>query len=375
MQPKPRPGWLNRKHPHAAGLVAAWRFDRLSDVLQEHIGKRAVSVQVGTFAGSLTGYGPAGGWTTALATDRLDYGDVLGRSGNTPFSLFAVVNPTTGGDRSIAARGGAASPNDVYEFKFYWNADAFGFYRTAGPTAGNAVSGGVYPGGKVYRVACTFDGVSAMKTYVNGTLAGSATYATSVLSTSTTPKFLLASDWGGQLNTYRSAFVGKIYDFRMWHRCLAPNEVASISADPWGMYRRRPLQTRGLNLGGAFTPADTTDPVVSGITPAEGVTRDPTTGTIGFTVTDSGGNLTRTTVYAYYPSTGAFEVVWYGTSFDGFTAGFAPQYTGTRTAVANGFAFSGVIRRGGWPRTRPGGPYSDVTIVSDDGDSAGNESA
>lgn len=116
------------------------------------------------------------------------------------------------------------------------------------------------------------------------------------------------------------------------------------------------------------TPPDTTAPVVSNVTPVAETPLEPTT-PIGFDVTDSGGNLTRSNVYAYFPATGRFEVVYFSGSVSGSwgsrPAGFSPQYTGTRSTVTNGFRFAGVVRAGGWP--------SAPVIVADPIDAAGNE--
>jgi len=115
---------------------------------------------------------------------------------------------------------------------------------------------------------------------------------------------------------------------------------------------------------------DVTVPVISDVTPAEGAELEATD-TVAFKVTDSGGNLSRTTVLAYYPTLARFEVVWFGATFAAgaytFTGGFGPQYSGTRTEIDGGFQFSDVIRRGDWPAF--------PTLVVDAGDSDGNESA
>lgn len=114
---------------------------------------------------------------------------------------------------------------------------------------------------------------------------------------------------------------------------------------------------------------DTSNPVVTNVTPASGsviVSDTP----IAFDVTDAGGNLSRTNVSVYYPSLQRWEVLFYAAISGAWGArgeGFGPQYTGTRTAIANGFAFTNVKRRGGWP-ARP-------VLVVDPVDSVGNEAA
>ncbi len=120
-----------------------------------------------------------------------------------------------------------------------------------------------------------------------------------------------------------------------------------------------------LRLVRSGTAVDATKPVVTNISPATGVTLhedDPIT----FDVTDSSGNLSRTTVLAYFPQIRSFEVVWFGGSVGDHTSGFTPFYTGTRSTITNGFRFTDVIRVGGWKAQ----PY----IVADLGDSVGNES-
>ena len=120
----------------------------------------------------------------------------------------------------------------------------------------------------------------------------------------------------------------------------------------------------------ASVAVDATLPVISDVTPAAAAELEATD-PVAFKVTDTGGNLARTTVLAYYPALRRFEVVYFGTGFaagaDTFSAGFGPQYTGTRGAIADGFQFSDVVRLGGWPAA--------PTFVIDAGDTAGNESA
>jgi hypothetical protein len=114
---------------------------------------------------------------------------------------------------------------------------------------------------------------------------------------------------------------------------------------------------------------DGTSPVVSAITPTPGsaITRETP---ISFNVTDAGGNLEHTNVCVYYPSLQRFEVLFYSAisgTWGTRPAGFGPQYTGTRTPITNGFAFSNVIRRGGWP--------AHPVVVIDPTDTTGNEAA
>lgn len=116
---------------------------------------------------------------------------------------------------------------------------------------------------------------------------------------------------------------------------------------------------------------DETAPEISDVTPAEGTVLGPND-PIGFRVTDPFGNLERTNVYAYFPRTRLFEVVFFRAisgPWGSRAEGFAPKYIGTREVVEEGadFLFSGVIREGGWPEP--------PIIIPDPIDSAGNEAA
>lgn len=112
---------------------------------------------------------------------------------------------------------------------------------------------------------------------------------------------------------------------------------------------------------------DATDPVVTNVSPASGSVINPDTA-LAFDVTDAGGNLSRTNVSVYYPSLQRWEVLFYAGisgSWGTRPEGFGPQYEGARGVIANGFSFTGVKRRGGWP-ARP-------VIVVDPIDTVGNE--
>lgn len=116
---------------------------------------------------------------------------------------------------------------------------------------------------------------------------------------------------------------------------------------------------RALFDESAEPPPDTTAPEISNVVPATGTplaAEDP----IQFDATDPSGNLEDVTIVADYPSAGLTEVVF----FDG---DFGRSYQGTRTPIAGGYRFSGVVRRGGWP-----GPPE---IYADAFDAAGNRSA
>jgi hypothetical protein len=114
---------------------------------------------------------------------------------------------------------------------------------------------------------------------------------------------------------------------------------------------------------GDFAPG--TGPEVTNLVPADGtlIARDQP---LQFDVIDADGDLTRTHLFAYFPATKMFEVVYFSAVSGYLGAGFAPQYTGTRSVITSGFRFSGVIRRGGWP--------SRVVLVTDPRDATGQES-
>lgn len=114
---------------------------------------------------------------------------------------------------------------------------------------------------------------------------------------------------------------------------------------------------------------DASNPVVSNVTPTPGTEITADTG-ISFDITDAGGNLNRTNVSAYFPTLQRWEVLYYSEisgTWGTRPEGFGPQYEGTRSPIANGFSFTGVKRRGGWP-ARP-------VLVVDPTDSDGNEAS
>lgn len=110
------------------------------------------------------------------------------------------------------------------------------------------------------------------------------------------------------------------------------------------------------SLAGAFgptdfgAPLDVTPPVVSGFMPPPGTHIRPHN-PLGFTITDDSGVLRRVVLTASFPDLESMEVIHTGDAF-------GPQYTGTRTAVAGGYTYSGVIRIGGWPAAPTLTPYA-----------------
>lgn len=107
-------------------------------------------------------------------------------------------------------------------------------------------------------------------------------------------------------------------------------------------------------------PVDESVPVVANFNPAPG-TPIARTAPIAFDVTDDSGVFRRIFVVAFFPATGATEVVHDGDSFRGhYAAGSG------RTMIAAGFRYT-VLRTGGWP-----GPPTIQTFAID---RAGNEAS
>jgi hypothetical protein len=116
---------------------------------------------------------------------------------------------------------------------------------------------------------------------------------------------------------------------------------------------------------------DATAPAISDVTPASGSELGPND-PIGFRITDAYGNLERTNVYAYFPRTRLFEVVFFRAitgPWGSRPEGFAPKYIGNREVVEAGknFLFSSILREGGWPEP--------PVIIPDPIDDVGNEAA
>lgn len=107
-------------------------------------------------------------------------------------------------------------------------------------------------------------------------------------------------------------------------------------------------------------PADTTPPAVGNFQPAPGTPVSRGT-SIAFDVTEDSGNLQRVFVVAFFPTTGATEVIHDGDAFRGFYAA-----SSARTMIAGGFRYN-VLRTGGWPAA--------PTIQTFAIDRAGNEAS
>ncbi len=89
-------------------------------------------------------------------------------------------------------------------------------------------------------------------------------------------------------------------------------------------------------------PVDATAPAVGNFSPAPG-TPIARTGPISFEVTDDSGDFRRIFIVAFFPISGATEVVHDGDSFRGVYAA-----SSSRTMIAGGFRYS-LLRSGGWP--------------------------
>lgn len=105
---------------------------------------------------------------------------------------------------------------------------------------------------------------------------------------------------------------------------------------------------------------DTVPPEVGHFDPAPG-TAIARTGSVAFDVTDDSGDFRRIFIVAYFPATGACEVVHDGDGFRGFYAARS-----SRTMITGGFRYT-LLRSGGWPAA--------PTIQTFAIDRAGNEAS
>lgn len=97
-------------------------------------------------------------------------------------------------------------------------------------------------------------------------------------------------------------------------------------------------------------------PVVTAISPAPGTALAPTTA-VSLNVTSPVNTpFTAILIRAQYPNIGVDELVYDGTKF-------TANYSGTKTAITNGFSFTGMLRTGGWPSS----PTFQVFAIDDVG--------
>lgn len=137
------------------------------------------------------------------------------------------------------------------------------------------------------------------------------------------------------------------------------NDVIVIGGDYAGglFYPSSRIQTSDATFA---PPAPGSPPIITSISPSPGTDLAPQQALAFNAISPAGRALTAVVILMNYPNTGAYEVVHDGTNF-------AADYTGTRSPITNGFAFTGVVRKGGWPS-----PPNIIPIVVD---SSGLENA
>ena len=221
--PKPPVCILNRAHPLARGLVAAWPFD-------EGGGGKTVRDAVGSNHGTAQAYnkwtGGAFGHCMAFngTNDYVSVADSASLDGMANITIAFWGKASTFSDNAYPV-GKRAS----YEFL------ANGGKLKAGVNSGDwvyATTATSITTGVWFHATVTYDG-SNVKIYYNGSLED--TQPQSGLVANNTNPLGLGFLLNPAVEGYQ--FNGSIDDVRIYNRALSAAEVAAVYADPWAIYR------------------------------------------------------------------------------------------------------------------------------------------
>jgi hypothetical protein len=203
-----------------AGLVAAYNFDEATGLTAAD---RSGNGNTGTIAGAARIAGHTGGALTFDGlNDWMTVNDAPSLALTTAMTLEAWVFPTTTADwRTVMLKEGTSG----LTYALYGSNDAgrpAGYVRIRSDVAANG--GAALPINTWSHLAVTFDG-GAVRLYVNGTLAGTATAAGTIESSALPLRIGGNSVWG-------EFFSGRIDDVRIYNRALGAAEVQADMATP-----------------------------------------------------------------------------------------------------------------------------------------------
>lgn len=90
------------------------------------------------------------------------------------------------------------------------------------------------------------------------------------------------------------------------------------------------------------SPTPTGPPIVNMVFPAPGTAISPLQPAAFDVTSPTGRSFVALLILMYFPNTGICEVAYDGVQF-------TSNYSGTKAVVTNGYAFTGVVRKSGWP--------------------------
>ena len=230
--PKPPVCILNRAHPLARGLVAAWPFD-------EGGGGKTVRDAVGSNHGTAQAYNK---WTGGKfghcmafngTSDYVGVGTASTLDITSEITLSAWVSLNSIVDVDIISKSNPSPVAPYHQYilhissksKLYLAGDDGGTVRVYAIDTTN------FPVGGWHHAVATHDGVWS-RLYIDGIQRVAAnTYTGGFVSHPTWPLNIGKVAYG----TYFPN--GSIDDVRLYNRALSAQEVAAVYADPWAIYR------------------------------------------------------------------------------------------------------------------------------------------
>ena len=226
---KPQRCILQRHHPHARGLVAAWPMD--------DAGGKIVRDAAGTNHGTAVADGkwvpgPSGGTAMTFngTSDYVDIGNPLGSTSAGTKTVEMWVNP------SVASAGYFITNYDSQSAGF---SVLFNTNRTLGiswiGTVNIVQTTDTLTLGTWYHITAVFNsGATGGIVYINGTVSKNGNLGTEA---TTTNRVRISGRWVTPNSGSGVVFTGSLDDVRIYNRALRAAEIAEIYRDPWALYR------------------------------------------------------------------------------------------------------------------------------------------
>lgn len=248
---KPFEPTLQAGHPLARGLLGAWEFaDRTGGTVRDSTSFHYDGTTGGSPTWTQSPFGPA---MTFASSKYVTLGGILsGQSIGTSLSVSALVkwNGTTGSAMRIFKRGGEMSGREQY--CLLANSSAYPqvtIFYADGPYVTHAIAASAIVANTWYSMVGVRDHL-ALRIYVNGVLAGSATTSADTWSSANEADCFIS-----RFNsTYEQNWLGDIASVRVHGRALESGEIAEQHADWWGLVRPRRLAVL-IGGGAAAAPA------------------------------------------------------------------------------------------------------------------------
>ena len=245
---KPQRCILQRHHPHARGLVAAWPMDDaggkiVRDAAGTNHGTAAADGKwvPGLSGGTAMTFNGSSDWVTGADLASVNF------DGTVPMAMFAWLRALGGSGSDYFFVAKEANSNQYTGwYALIGNSESGGTYKLSATAAQHNATGhrlsrvGTntnFSIGGWHHAGFTYDGSRSSNgiiLYVDGGIEPSTSASNTWVSAqapSGIPVTIGSRDAGGV------KFNGSIHDVRIYNRALSASEVAEISRDPWAIYR------------------------------------------------------------------------------------------------------------------------------------------